>query len=252
MSQEQMSQEQAANDVPDGSDICAVLAGGALTACEPNPWGSNYSFFVTLEAGEQQFRGVYKPRQGERPLWDFPSGTLYLREYAAYRAGEALGWSFVPPTVVREGPYGVGSVQLMVEARPFSSIQDLQALEELDLARIAAFDIVTNNADRKGGHILQDPAGKLWSIDHGLCFNVVPKIRTVLLHYCGQAVPTPVLDELRAFRTDSSRVAALERELASSVADDEITAMWQRLDWVLGQGTYPVLDPYHSVPWPPF
>src|SRR2546427_9054282 len=206
--------EQIVNESMIGSDICAALIEGTLTGCEPIPRGSNYSFFVTLENDPQQLGGVYKPRQGERPLWDFPSGTLYLREYAAYLAGEALGWSFVPPTVVRDGPYGVGSVQLLVEAQPFSSIEDLQTIEELDLARIAAFDIVTNNADRKGGHILKDQAGKLWGIDHGLCFNVVPKIRTVLLHYGGQPVPPPVLEELRAFRADPKRVTALERDLA--------------------------------------
>ncbi len=239
-------------DLATQSDVCAALAEGEMTACEPIPRGSNYTFFVTLRAGEQGLRAVYKPRRGERPLWDFPPGTLYLREYAAFRASEALGWSFVPPTVVREGPYGVGSVQLMVEARPFASIEALQGVEELDLARIAAFDIVANNADRKGGHILKDPAGKLWGIDHGLCFNVAPKIRTVLLHYCGQALPTLVLNELRALRADPARVGALERDLASSVADGEIAALWRRFDWVLAQGTYPVLDPYHSVPWPPF
>src|SRR5207237_8756192 len=126
------------------ADIGRLLRDGAVESLEQIPWGSNYTFCAELKLGEDSTLAVYKPQRGERPLWDFPPGTLYLRERAAFEASEALGWSFVPPTVVREGPYGVGSVQLMVEARAFSSIEALQAVEELDLARIAAFDIVTN------------------------------------------------------------------------------------------------------------
>lgn len=229
-----------------------ILAEGEIESCEPIPRGSNYTFSVGVRLGDSRATAVYKPRRGERPLWDFPAGTLYLREYAAFVTSQALGWPFIPATVLREGPFGVGSVQLFVDAEPLPSIRALQDLYGPDLARVAAFDIVANNADRKGGHVLRDAGGKLWGIDHGLCFNVVPKVRTVLLHYCGQEVPAAVLDELKAFREDLDRARQWEEGLKGVIAREEIEAFWGRLDWVLQRRVYPALDPYHSVPWPPF
>lgn len=229
-----------------------LLRHGAITEAEQIPWGSNYTFVVSLRFEGLEGRAVYKPRRGERPLWDFPSGTLYRREFAAFLASQALGWPFIPPTVVRDGPYGVGSVQLFVEADPPRSIRELQESSELDLARIAAFDIITNNADRKAGHILRDGDGKVWGIDHGLCFNVDPKVRTVLLHYCAQPVPEAVLSELRVFREDSSRIESLLSTLSPVITEEEAALFLRRADWMIEHGTYPSLSGYRNVPWPPF
>jgi len=229
-----------------------LLKHGAITKCEHIPWGSNYTFCVSLHFDGRDGLGVYKPRRGERPLWDFPDGTLYRREHAAFVASQALGWSFVPPTVIRDGPHGVGSVQLFVESEPPRSMRELQDVADLDLARVAAFDFVTNNADRKAGHLLRGPDGKLWGIDQGLCFNVVPKVRTVLLHYCGQAIPRPVLAEMRAFSADRCRLDGLTTILGSLITGEEIDAFLERVDWMLEQGVYPSLSPYRNVPWPPF
>src|SRR4051794_18165544 len=164
-------------------DVHALLRDGEIAGLELIPWGSNYTFCATIRCDERECLGVYKPLRGERPLWDFPSGTLYRREYAAYLVSQAIGWPFIPLTLIRDGPHGVGAMQLFVDAEPARSMREIQDPDELRLARIAAFDFITNNADRKAGHILRDSSGDFWGIDQGLCFNVDPKVRTVLIHY---------------------------------------------------------------------
>jgi uncharacterized repeat protein (TIGR03843 family) len=143
-------------------------------------------------------------------------------------------------------------MQLFVESEPIRSIRELEKSRDLDLARIAAFDFVTNNADRKAGHVLRDGRGQLWGIDQGLCFNVVPKVRTVLLHFCGEPIPAPVLTELKAFRQHTERCDGLAGALGLLLDCDEVDAFMRRVDWLLERGVYPSLDPYRNVPWPPF
>jgi uncharacterized repeat protein (TIGR03843 family) len=150
------------------------------------------------------------------------------------------------------GPHGVGSVQLYVESDPPRSIQELQDPTDLDLARVAAFDFIANNADRKAGHLLRAADGKLWSIDHGLCFNIPPKVRTVLLHLCGQPLPPAICEELTALRTNAQRVADLVAALRPIIDEREIEVFLRRVDGLLNQGAYPRLDPHGSIPWPPF
>ncbi|MEA2638847.1 MAG: hypothetical protein QOF51_241 [Chloroflexota bacterium] len=237
-------------DIP--RDVHALLKHGEVKGLETIPWGSNFTFCAVLDLEGRQGLGVYKPRRGERPLWDFPDGTLYRREYAAYVTSQALGWPFVPATVVRDGPHGVGSMQLWVESEPPRSYRELQDPNDLQLARIAAFDFVTNNADRKAGHVLRDPGGKLWGIDHGLCFNVVPKVRTVLIHLCGSPVPRLVLEELAQFREDTERVEALTTLLAAHLECEEIEVFLKRVDLMLAKGVYPHIEGRRGVPWPPF
>jgi hypothetical protein len=220
--------------------------------CELIPWGSNYTFRVTLRMPDCTGLAVYKPQRGERPLWDFPSGTLYLRERAAYVLSELLGWLFVPLTIVRDGPHGVGSIQAYVEGAPLSSLRELNECPDVDLARMAAFDIISNNADRKGGHVLRDEAGKLWGIDHGLCFNMDPKVRTVLQRFCGEPLPSLVADELQAFLADATRVETMREALTPLLAQEEIRILERRIGALLEEGCYPRLDHYRSVPWPPF
>jgi hypothetical protein len=236
--------------IPD--DVYTLLTQGEVTSLEHIPWGSNYTFCATLELEDRSGLGIYKPRRGERPLWDFPDGTLYRREYAAFVVSQAVGWPFVPPTVIRDGPHGVGTMQLFVESEPPGSIKELQRPDDLELARIAAFDIFANNADRKAGHLLRDPAGRVWGIDHGLTFNVPLKVRTVLLHYCGEPIPDTVLGEVRDFRGNGARVDGLTRFLADVLADDEVEIFLKRMDAMIDCGAYPTLSGYRNVPWPPF
>src|SRR5918999_2700568 len=176
-------------------EACELLEQAEIVECKGLPWGSNYTYAVALgsEAGRQVL-GIYKPRRGEVPLWDFPDGTLYRRELAAYVFSQHLGWPFIPPTVIRDGPYGVGSVQLYVEPDPRVTYDHLRTRLPHELRRIAVFDCVANNADRKAGHfLLGQHDGQLWGIDHGLTFNAAPKLRTVVWDYCGEPIPEDLL-----------------------------------------------------------
>jgi hypothetical protein len=241
---------------PYPDDPFALLEQGTMQAVELIPWGSNYTFAALLvgEDGSRCF-GVYKPRRGEVPLRDFPNGTLYRREVAAYRLSQHLGWDMIPPTVVRgEGPHGIGSLQLYVEPRAGASGQyeRLRDSHRCDLQRMATFDLLANNADRKGGHCLLDVRGHVWGIDHGLTFHHVPKLRTVIWDYCGEPIPAHLVAALRSLRGDPVRMSALEHGVRPLLADQEWEALLQRWDRLLKNPCFPNLDPYRNVPWPPF
>ena len=165
-----------------------LLARGDIAVKGRLPWASNATFLVEVTRGRAATLGVYKPRRGERPLWDFPRG-LDRREVAAYRLSETLGFGLVPPTLAREGPYGPGSIQLFVDAEFEEHYFTLRERPEhrAALARLCAFDLVANNADRKSGHCLLGRDGRLYAIDNGLCFHVEPKLRTVVWDFVGRA-----------------------------------------------------------------
>lgn len=241
---------------PFPEDPFALLERGTIEGIELIPWGSNYTFaaLIVAKSGERCY-GVYKPRRGEVPLRDFPNGTLYKREVAAYRLSRHLCWHMVPPTVIREeGPHGVGSLQLYVEPRAGAAghYERLRDSHRCDLQRMAIFDLLSNNADRKGGHCLLDIRGQVWGIDHGLTFHHVPKLRTVIWDFCGEPFPSELVKDLYALRHDRKRMAALERDLKSLVSEQEMDALLQRWDRLLANPGFPDLDPYRNVPWPPF
>ena len=161
-------------------------------------WGSNYTFLVNLARAGVRLMAIYKPRRGERPLWDFPDGTLCNRETAAYLTANALGWDLVPPTLLRAGTRGIGSVQLFIDHDPeehYYTFDNPELLPQLE--RMAIFDAIANNADRKGGHCLVDEDGRLWGIDHGLTFNASEKLRTVIWDFAGMPIPAALLADLR-------------------------------------------------------
>jgi uncharacterized repeat protein (TIGR03843 family) len=224
------------------------LGEGEVIACEPIAWGSNYSFAVALRRGEEQRLAVYKPRRGEVPLWDFPDGTLYLREYASFLVTDALGWSFIPPTVVREGPYGVGTIQWYVDHDPKADARSVRTQNEAELMRIALFDIFANNADRKHNHTLRGSDGKLWGIDHGLTFNTVSKLRTVIWDFCGQPIPDDVKKEMATFLDDKERRETLTARLRELLDRTEIAVFYARFERLLKHGKFPNLDPYQNMP----
>lgn len=237
--------------IPGLDEPPAVLVSGAITSCQLIPWGSNYTFAVRLEDGQgRQTLAVYKPMRGEAPLWDFPSGTLYLRERAAYVACRLLGWDFIPPTVIREGPHGIGSLQLYIDPDESANFFEFRAQRREELQRIALFDLLANNADRKAGHCLLGKDGKLWGIDHGLTFNQVPKLRTVILDFCGQPIPEPLLGPLEALRADPRRMATLRAALRRYLSPAEVDAFFRRLDGLLETRRYPLLDRYRHSPRP--
>ncbi len=195
---------------------------------------------------------VYKPRRGESPLWDFPSGTLCLREVAAHHLSRELGWPQIPPTVFRAtGPFGAGSLQLFVDARPGIRHLDDGALPEDRWREIAAFDVLANNADRKGGHCLLDYGDTLWAIDHGLTFHVDPKLRTIFWEYAGDPLPHVLRSGLeRVIR--GLRGARLARVLGRWLDVDELTTLERRARQMLEPGwRFPSPRSRRAVPWPP-
>ncbi len=225
-----------------------LLETAEFTASKLIPWGSNYSFAVALETSEgREQLAIYKPRAGEAPLYDFPEGTLYLRERAAYLLSRHLGWDLVPPTVIRDGPHGIGSVQLYVEPGPDGhDSRRFWGSCRPEIERLVLFDHLANNADRKIGHCLRDRNGKVWGIDHGLTFSRFPKLRTVLWQYVGAPISPALLADLRRLRGNAG---SLRRDLASCLDHAEIDAIFARLDRSLDTKTYPNLNPRRNVPY---
>ncbi len=234
-------------------DVLALLAKGEIEVQGMMPWSTNYTLLVTVRDGDLQGLAVYKPRRGERPLWDFPRGTLCQREFAAFLLSEALGWSLVPPTVLRDGPYGYGSVQLYIDCDQDAHLFTMQKEGgyEDQLARLAAFDILSNNADRKSGHCLKGTDGRLWAIDHGICFHAEPKLRTVLWDYAGEPICEEIMADLRALREDIRNGGRFIRALEGLLAPEEVRAFRRRLDRLIETGCYPDPGAARHIPWPP-
>jgi uncharacterized repeat protein (TIGR03843 family) len=227
----------------------AFLAEGELELLGRIPWASNATLLARVTHGELEGLAVYKPARGERPLWDFPTGTLYRREVAAYLVSEQLGWRLVPPTLARDGPLGVGSVQLYVEADPEVTAFELLADGNPTLPRIAAFDVVTNNADRKAGHCLAGQDGQVWAIDHGLCFHVQAKLRTVLWDLAGAELEAPVLADLEALAAETAG-GRLGAGLAELLDRDEVAALARRARALVKAGRLPAPRGGRAYPWP--
>jgi hypothetical protein len=200
--------------------------------------------------GAQPFYGIYKPQAGERPLRDFPRGTLYRRECAAYELSLALGWPSIPPTVIRHGPHGIGSVQLFIDADPRANFFTMRETELSTFEPVAAFDLLANNADRKAGACLRDPAGRVWAIDQGLTFNPYALQRTVMWEFCGEPIAQRLVDDIRRITPELSPRARLGCRLEELLVEGELEALGERLERVLADPVFPVLDPNYNVPWP--
>ena len=227
----------------------AFLAEGDLELLGRIPWASNATLLARVRHRELEGLAVYKPVKGERPLWDFPPGTLYRREVAAYLVSEQLGWRLVPPTLVREGPLGVGSLQLYVDADAEVTAFELLAAGNAALPRIAAFDVVTNNADRKAGHCLVGEDEHVWAIDHGVCFHAEPKLRTVLWDLAGHPLEAADVADLEALAAAAAGGGLAER-LAELLAADEIAAVAERSLGLAGAGRLPAPGSGRAYPWP--
>ena len=200
--------------------VLDVLTEGDLTLDGLFRTGSNYTFLVHVLHQDLQLSAVYKPTLGERPLWDFHSGTLYMRERASYLVAQALSWDFIPCTVIREGPYGIGSLQEFIDTVPQSSYFTLREECPEELERIALFDCLSNNADRKASHCLKDWGGRIWSIDHGLTFHQDPKLRTVIWDFAQEPISSYLMEQIAGLCgcKESSRriIASRSRSRAGS------------------------------------
>jgi hypothetical protein len=244
---------------------------------------SNAALYCTLRSAGREQPAIYKPVRFERPLWDFPDGTLANREVAAALVSDAMGWAIVPPTVLRDGPFGPGMVQLWIETDPAVHSWDLVRMSDRRLRRMAIFDAVVNNTDRKGGHILPvslDPAGTsagvddglaierqaeiadepvdhssrplhLYGVDHGVCFSDEPKLRTVLWAWRGEPFEPAELEELGSL--SAALDGKLGRRLAGLLEPVEVAATRSRLAGLLAEGCFPQPDPERpAIPWPPY
>lgn len=238
---------------------------------------SNATLLCTVECDGVSADCVYKPIRGERPLWDFPDGTLAGREVASWLISEATGWSLVPPTVLRPGPLGPGMVQLWVDIADDRGLVDVVPLDAVprgwrpvlrahdrygdpallvhadtdEMRRLAVLDVLLNNADRKGGHVLAGRDGGVYGVDHGICLHRENKLRTVLWGFLGQPLPVEVLDVLRRLRSALS--SGLGVALAKHVTRAEVRAVRDRADRLLDSETFPAPNGnWPAIPWPAF
>lgn len=232
---------------PDELSRLDVLGRAELDIEGRMPWSSNATFLVNLVVDDEaRGQGIYKPLRGERPLWDFEPG-LHKRETAAYRLSAAMGLDIVPPTVLRDGPLGEGSVQWFVDAdhqQHYFTIFEARTELHDELRKVAVFDVIANNTDRKSGHVLIDSTDRIWGIDNGLCFAAEFKLRTVVWEFGGEP-----LDE--QLRTAVAAVAAdVPADVAELLAPDEVEAIAERARWLLDDGTFPVDLTGRRYPWP--
>lgn len=231
-------------------DVLAALARAEIGDMKLLPAGSNYVFVLSL-FDEQAGPGaaIYKPFRGEAPLWDYPEG-LYRRERATYLLSEALGWGIVPPTVLRDGPHGVGMVQLHIDHEPRTNYFTIRDTRLDDLRRMALFDVIANNGDRKGGHCLVDADNQLWGIDHGLTFHHQGKLRTVIWDFVGEPLPGTLLPDLETLAAKLARVDPSVAELLDLLRKDERRALCNRVEQLLRNRTFPAPTSGRPVPWP--
>ncbi|MFJ8084458.1 SCO1664 family protein [Streptomyces sp. NPDC096205] len=255
-----------------------LLAEGELTVRGRLREASNAALYCTLAHEGQEITCIYKPVAGERPLWDFPDGTLAQRELAAYEVSEATGWQLVPPTVLRDGPYGEGMVQLWIEATADAELLALVDGEEPEpgwkaigfaevgegqtallvhadderLRRLAVLDAVINNADRKGGHLLPAADGRLYGIDHGVSFHAENKLRTLLWGWAGEPLPEEAVAVLKGLKESLLPGGPLAERLAPLITPAETDATRARVEALLASGKHP--EPsgeWPAIPWPP-
>ena len=233
-------------------DAVELLTAGEITVAGRLAEASNATLYCTISDGQREAACVYKPVAGERPLWDFPHGTLAGREIAAYLVSRASGWDIVPPTVYRDGPFGPGMCQLWIDADPSVDLVALaRSGSNRALRAMAVFDAVINNADRKIGHLLPTPNGHLYGCDHGVCFAEEYKLRTVLWQWRGTSLTKADVQAL-ARLSDQVNRGDLGGELDRWLTPDEVTATKVRIGLLLDHRVHPYPpDDWPAVPWPP-
>lgn len=235
--------------------VVDTLKNGSMEPEGLLPYSSNHSFLVTVTAEDLALPAVYKPRRGENPLWDFARGTLCQREVAAYEVSSALGWRLVPPTVLRDGTHGVGSVQFFIDHDQndhyFTVQYDARFAETF--RQLALFDFITNNADRKSGHCLAGADEQLWAIDHGICFHAEYKLRTVIWEFSQQPIDAELLADLQTLQTSlADEESDISIQLTDLLSVDEYDAFSARLDTLIESTCYPSPSPFQrNYPWPP-
>lgn len=237
----------SASELNGNDAINDIVARGDIELIGRMPWSSNATFLAEATLDQRSTRVIYKPHIGERPLWDFPDG-LWKREVAAYELGHAIGWDIVPFTVARDdAPHGIGSVQRFIDAdfeqHYFTMLEDEDTHDQLQ--RMAVFDFVCNNTDRKGGHCLLDADGHIWGIDNGLSFHAEFKLRTVIWEFGGEEISEQLLRDLKSFVD-----AGIPERLTHLLGTFEQDAVLTRARALLREGVLPIDESGHRYPWP--
>ena len=240
--------------ITDKTEILTALQEGNFDLQGQFILGSNYTFLVQVDHDSMSFQAVYKPSRGEMPLWDFPAHTLAKREVAAFEVSEGLGWELVPPTIYRrKGPLGPGSMQFFIPHDPQFHYFTFTESEKQRLRPVAVFDLLVNNADRKGGHILRDQTDNLWFIDHGICFNIENKLRTVIWDFAGEPIPEGLLSSVKTLlgRLEDKQ-DTLSLSLRPLLNKAEISMLARRARNLLENPVFPIADSSRRYyPWPP-
>jgi uncharacterized repeat protein (TIGR03843 family) len=250
--------EQPAEELPGQAEIVVdvdralrLLRDGELEVIGRLVDASNATLYCTVELDGVRAPCVHKPIAGERPLWDFPEGTLSDREVAAFAVSEATGWAIVPPTVMRDGPFGRGMCQLWIDVDESVDLVALARSDRDEIRRIAVLDAVINNADRKGGHLLPTVDGHVYGVDHGVCFSIDEKLRTLLWQWRGRPLADEAIQTLQ--RLDRDLQGTLGTRLCELLTPAEVNATRRRVKRLLSTGRHPMpSDDWPPIPWPPF
>lgn len=238
----------------DEASLRKILYEGVISLKGQFMYGSNYTFFAEVTYQNETIKAVYKPRRGEMPLWDFPSKSLAGREVAAWLMSEALGWNLVPLTILREMEtfLGSGSLQVFIDHDPNLHYFTFDEETRQRLRPVALFDLIINNADRKGGHILIDPIGEVKVIDHGLCFHTDDKLRTVVWDFANEDIPLTLLSDIERILPQLEAGEDLQVSLATYLSSEEIASLIERIGKLLESKRFPEPAQDRRVfPWPP-
>jgi uncharacterized repeat protein (TIGR03843 family) len=232
---------------PMAIDVNHLLLEGEIAVLGRLVEASNATLFCEVVLEDDTINAVYKPIVGEEPLWDFPDGTLAFREVASFEVSRLLGWDLVPETILRDGPYGEGMLQRWVDIDETVDRIALAQSQDLAIARMAIFDALINNTDRKIGHLLPAEDGRILGCDHGVTFHTEPKLRTVIWQFRGEEIPDEIFSDLVSFDIDSAK-----RILGKLLSEEEVDSFESRWLEIVDQRRYPMPSPsWPAVPWPP-
>ena len=233
------------NELEDAAQL-EILLRGEIAIVMRMPYSSNATYLVSVTLDDKSVQAIYKPMRGEKPLWDFEPG-LHRREVAAYRLSQAMGLHCVPITILRDGPSGEGSLQLLIESNPdehyFTIFEQRQDLHD-QFRAMCAFDIVANNTDRKSGHVLVDKNSHVWGIDHGVCFSEDFKLRTVIWEFGGEDITPQLLEKIKPL------IETVPLEVATLLNSQEVAAISERAKWLVEGARFPVDPSGRHYPWP--
>ena len=234
------------------AEILEILREGKADLKGQFVLGSNYTFLVQLKHHGKSFQAVYKPQKGEMPLWDFPEESLAARESAAYLVSEVLGWELVPPTIMRpDGPFGPGSYQFFIVHDPEQHYFTFDEATHERLRPAALFDLIINNADRKGGHILLGENGHIWLIDHGLCFHAQSKLRTVIWDFSGEQIEDNLVKSMQNLLNNLQSKTEFQQQLSQLLQKNEADALKSRIKFYIDHPVFPPPDEnQRQFPWP--